>query len=240
MIILDVKNLKVKIQSCEILKDISFSVEKGDYIAIVGPNGAGKTTLVRALLGLIDGVEGSIVFHSSKLGYLQQKVSVNDSKFPATVEEIIRSGLLSEKKFPKIYGKQDIEKTDEIINLLGITKLKNQKIGKLSGGELQKVLFARGLVSGPEILFLDEPTTALDPLSRGNFYNLLQELNKKTDVTILLVSHDIGSVGKYAGKMLYIDRQIIFYGTFHEFCESSDMTEFFGDISHHFFCQRHN
>ena len=102
MKILKVDNLKVKYQSNEILSDITFSVEKGDYVAVVGPNGAGKTTLIKTLLGLIDSSDGKITFDSSKIGYLQQKVSLNDSKFPASVEEIIKTGLIINKKFPKI------------------------------------------------------------------------------------------------------------------------------------------
>lgn len=240
MTILDIKNLNVKFKSCEVLQDITISIKKGDYIAVVGPNGAGKTTFIRALLGLVDRVEGEIIFQSSKIGYLQQKVSLNDSKFPASVEEIIKSGLLINKKFPKIFNRKDKEIIKEIISLLDISNLKDKKIGKLSGGELQKVLLARALVSKPEILFLDEPTTALDPLSRDHFYNLLGDLNEKKKITILLISHDMGSVGKYAEKLLYIDQKLIFYGTFDEFCQSAEMTRFFGNTSQHIICQRHN
>ena len=240
MKILKVDNLIVKYQSYEVLSDITFSIDKGDYVAVAGPNGAGKTTLIRALLGLIDSTEGKIAFDSSKIGYLQQKVSLAESKFPASVEEIIKTGLMINKKFPKIFTKSDKEKTDEIMNKTGITALKNKLIGKLSGGELQKVLLARALISNPEILFLDEPTTALDPFSREKFYQLLKDLNERMHITILLVSHDIGSVGKYAKKMLYIDRTLIFFDTFAEFCKSSDMTKYFGDLSQHFICQRHN
>lgn len=240
MRLLEVDKLKVKYHSYEVLRDISFSIEKGDYVAVVGPNGAGKTTLIRALLGLIDNTEGTITFDSSKIGYLQQKISLGESKFPASVEEIIKTGLMIQKKFPKIFTKSDNEKIDEILHRIGIADLRNKLIGKLSGGELQKVLLARALISKPEILFLDEPTTALDPLSREKFYLLLKELNEQTNITILLVSHDIGTVGKYAKKMLYIDRTLVFFDTFDEFCKSSDMTKYFGSLTQHAICQRHN
>lgn len=240
MRIIKVENLKVKYQYYDVLKNINFSIEKGDYVAILGPNGAGKTTLIKALLGLINDVSGKIFLDSQKIGYLQQKNLLNDLKFPASVEEIIMSGLLINKKFPKIFTKKDKEKVDKIIELLEIKKIKNKLIGKLSGGELQRVLLARALVSDPEILFLDEPTTALDPLTREIFYNLLKELNEKQNITILLISHDIGSVGKYAKKMLYLDGKLVFYGTFYEFCKSSEMTNYFGNISQHFFCGRHD
>ncbi len=240
MNIISVENLKVKYDSYEVLQNINFSIEKRDYIAIVGPNGAGKTTLIKALLGLIDGIDGKISFYSTKIGYLQQKISLHDAKFPASVQEIIMSGLLINKKFPRIFTKKDKEKSEEIMSLLGIEKLKNKLIGKLSGGEFQKVLLARSLISEPEILFLDEPTTALDPVSREKFYNLLKDLNESKNITIILISHDIGSVGKYAKKIMYIDRKLIFYGTFEDFCRSTDMTHYFGNISQHFFCHRHD
>ena len=240
MKLLDVKDLTVKYQYHVVLKNIDFSVNRGDYIAIVGPNGAGKTTFIKTLLGLTETFSGSIEFKTYKIGYLQQRISMNDVKFPANVKEIIKSGLLINKKFPRFFTQHDEVKINHIINKLDIEKLAGKLVGKLSGGELQKVLLARALVSEPEILFLDEPATALDPESRDKFYELLKELNSVDNITILLISHDIGSVGKYAKKLLYIDQKVIFYGTFEEFCHSADMTQYFGSISQHFFCQRHN
>ena len=145
MKLINIENLTLKYQTFEVLKDISFSVDKGDYIAVVGPNGAGKTTLVRAILGLVDIYQGKVEFYTDKIGYLQQKVSLNDSKFPASVKEIIKSGLLISKKFPKIYKKEDEIKVNEIVKNLRIDHLSNKLIGNLSGGELQKVLL-RGLL----------------------------------------------------------------------------------------------
>ncbi len=240
MQIIKIDNLTLKYQNHEVLRNISFNIEQGDYVALAGPNGAGKTTLIKALLGLIEIDSGVVQINSKKIGYLQQKVSLTDSKFPANVTEIIKSGLIINKKFPKLYSSADSMKVNDIIMRLGISDLKNKLIGNLSGGELQKVLLARALISEPEILFLDEPTTALDPVSRDGFYTLVTDLNEKYNITVLLISHDIGSVGKYAKKLLYIDRKIVFYGTFKELCESSDMTEYFGDVSKHFYCQRHH
>ena len=240
MDIVKTENLTVKYQTYEVLKDVSFTVEKGDYVAIVGPNGAGKTTLVKTLLGLLTPSDGTCRINSDKTGYLQQKVSVNDPRFPANVREIIKSGLLIGKRFPKIYTRSDNAMVDDIISKIGIDDLADRMIGSLSGGELQKVLLCRALISDPDVLFLDEPTTALDPGSRENFYKSLKVLNEKQKITIMLISHDIGSVGKYAKRLLYIDRKLIFYGTFEDFCASDDMTDYFGNISQHFFCQRHH
>jgi zinc transport system ATP-binding protein len=238
--ILSVKNLKVNYQNHEVLKNISFDIYKGDYTAIAGPNGAGKTTLIKALLGINEKEEGTVKFNTGKIAYLQQKIALSDSKFPASVKEIIRSGLLVNKTFPRFFTKEDESRVQYQLEKLDIKKLENKLIGKLSGGELQKVLLARALISSPEIIFLDEPATALDPSSRENFYELLKELNKNEHITIILISHDIGSIGRYAEKLMYLDGAVIFYGTFQQFCESSDMTLYFGSRSQHLFCQRHN
>jgi zinc transport system ATP-binding protein len=112
-------------------------------------------------------------------------------------------------------------------------------IGDLSGGQQQRVFIARALVNKPELLFLDEPTTALDPETRENFFEVLSDLNRNHKVTVVLVTHDIGTIGKYASKLLYIDRGVIFYGSFDEFCLSGDMTRFFGASSQHLICHRH-
>jgi zinc transport system ATP-binding protein len=109
----------------------------------------------------------------------------------------------------------------------------------LSGGQQQRVLLARAMVSSPKLLVLDEPTSALDPSIREGFYELLTTLNKDDNVTILLVTHDIATVGKYTNKMLYLDRKLHFYGDYEEFCKSKRMTEYFGNITQHQICWRH-
>jgi zinc transport system ATP-binding protein len=112
-------------------------------------------------------------------------------------------------------------------------------IGELSGGQLQRVLVARAIVNEPDLLILDEPTTALDPETREIFFNTLQKLNKSKNTTIILVTHDMGSIGKYASKLLYLDKSIIFYGSFENFCSSRDMGSYFGEFAQHLICHRH-
>jgi zinc transport system ATP-binding protein len=159
--------------------------------------------------------------------------------FPAKVGEVIEMGLLVQKKFPKILGTEDKEKVDSILNELGISDLKEKKIGQLSGGQQQRVLLARAMVGKPEILILDEPTSALDPKIRTEFYEMIRALNERHQVTILLVSHDIGSVGKYTNKMLYLDQRLVFYGDYKDFCHSQDMTQYFGYETQHKMCWQH-
>ncbi len=242
--LLDVKNVVLKYGRHEILNSTSFSVEPGDYIGIVGPNGSGKTTLMKAILGLHPIADGQINFsneikQSRFVGYLPQKAIANDHLFPAKVKEVVSMGLLAQKKQPKFITRQDYEKIDTILKKLNIADLKDIKIGNLSGGQHQRVLLARALVSSPGLLILDEPTSALDPKVREEFYSLLSDLNEKDGVTILLVSHDMGSIGKYTKKILYLDRKLVFFGDYDGFCKSSEMTKYFGHLSQHQFCWRH-
>lgn len=242
--ILSVEKVTLKYGRNEVLSDITFMAEEGDYIGIVGPNGSGKSTLMKAILGLHPFSEGKIQFgnglkDSRFVGYLPQKAVTNDRIFPATVREIVSMGLLARKKDPKFITKSDCEKMDGVLEKLKILDLRLKKIGNLSGGQQQRVLLARALVSSPELLILDEPTSALDPRIREDFYGILKELNEKDGVTILLVSHDMASIGQYTRKMLYLDRRLIFFGSYDEFCKSPDMTVYFGHLSQHQFCWRH-
>jgi len=244
--IIQIKNLSVKYGEIEALSDVSFDIMSGDYVGIVGPNGSGKSTLIKSILGLI-AFEGKIIFQGETLsdfilknniGYLPQKMSFIDQRFPATAMEIVVSGLYCRKKFPKRVTKNDYKKAGEIMETLGISGLADRSIGKLSGGQQQRILLARALIHSPKLLILDEPTVALDPQSRDTFTSIIKNLNTEHGVTILLVSHDSGSVGKYASKFLYLDRKVVFYGTFDNFCRSDEMTKYFGS-DQHIICHRH-
>ncbi|WP_291403735.1 metal ABC transporter ATP-binding protein [Acidaminobacter sp.] len=244
-IILKADNITLKYGRHEVLTDASFTVEAGDYIGIVGPNGSGKTSLMKAMLGLITPTGGRFSYAGEVrdnrfIGYLPQKVISGDPLFPAKVREVVAMGLLSSKRFPKHLSQEDYKKVDGILSRLKIGNLAEKKIGNLSGGQQQRVLLARALVSSPRLLILDEPTSALDPKVRENFYGILKELNEQDGVTILLVSHDIGSIGQYTKKMLYLDRTVVFFGTYGDFCHSQDMTHYFGPLSQHKFCWQHD
>jgi len=242
-----VKNLSAGYNSSKVFSDVSFVVEAGDYVAIVGPNGSGKSTLIKAILGLLTPSEGTVsIFNTDssqfqewhKIGYIPQGLSFFNPFFPATVKEVVAMGLLSKKRFPKIISKQDAMAIDNVLSSMGIADLKNKPIGELSGGQQQRALIARALINKPELLILDEPAVALDPETRERFFDSLSALNKSKNVTIILITHDIGTVGRYASKLLYFDRAVVFYGTFKEFCESKNMGNYFGEVSQHIICQR--
>ena len=239
-----VSGLTLRYGKHEVFRDIDFVVEEGDYIGIAGPNGSGKTSLLKALLGIIPPASGSISFPgmragSHSVGYLPQKAIQSDVLFPAEVREVVSLGLLAGKSGPRFFTPADHKRVDTVLSKLGVGDLAGKKIGSLSGGQQQRVLLARAMVNNPRLLVLDEPTSALDPQIREEFYALLGRLNSEDGVTILLVSHDMSSIGKYTKKLLYMDRRIVFYGTYEEFCGSKEMGEYFGPISQHQFCWRH-
>lgn len=249
MSIIAVKNLTVELGNAEVLSDVSFAIKAGDYVGIAGPNGAGKTTLIRAILGLLPLFKGGIQILNQdsqcfnqwqKIGYLPQKIQSYNPLFPATVEEVVLTGLNSTKKFPKKFNSFDYKKVEGILKLLGIGSLTKRLVSSLSGGQQQKVFLGRALVSDPEILILDEPSTALDPSSRENFFDLVGQLNQTKKITVLLITHDIAHIGHYANKLLYIDRKVMFYGDFSDFCQSDDMKHAFGDQTQHVICHQHH
>lgn len=248
-IIIEAKNISVQYGQTEALKDVSFAIEQGDFVGIVGPNGSGKTTLIKTLLGLLPLSGGTIELFGkpqkqfcdwSKIGYLPQKFSTINALFPATVNEIVLLGLLSQKKWPKRISNNDQQKTDQMLQELEIYDLKQKLLSELSGGQQQKVLLARALVSKPDILIFDEPSTALDPNSRKDFFLLIQKLNKEKGTTIILITHDTGYIGNYANKLLYIDRTLIHFGAISDFCASKKIGPYFEKNDEHIIWHQHN
>jgi zinc transport system ATP-binding protein len=247
--VISVKNLSVRYRSTEVVSDVSFDVATGDYLGVVGPNGSGKTTLIRTVFGLMPPDKGTVSIFGQdislfnqwhKIGYLPQKLFSFNPQFPATVKEVVALGLLSKKHFPKRIGSSDEAVISKTLELLDIAKIKNKLIGELSGGQRQRVLLAKAMVGQPDVLVLDEPTTALDPEVREKFYVTLQELNKNSGLTIILITHDIMNIGRYASKLLYLDRRLIFYGNFGDFCSSAEVTNYFGEFAQHVICHRHS
>lgn len=202
--ILTVSDLSAGYGKQTIISGLSFEVNKGDYLGIVGSNGSGKTTLVKVLLGLLEPSGGKLDYALGKtnLGYLPQKTLVNDSFFPAQVEEIVMTGLMGSADFKTMKTSTKRERVLETLKLLNMAEFQKRKIGTLSIGQQQRVLLARALVSNPDLLILDEPTSALDPRIREEFYDMLHHLHLRHQVTIIQVSHDVTSMDKYMNKVL--------------------------------------
>lgn len=246
--VLSVRDLSISYNSIEALSGLSFEVGSGDYVGLVGPNGSGKSTLIKSILGLVKPSKGAITLFGqdasvsrpwSRIGYLPQKMNTFSPHFPSSVREVVALGLISRKTFPRRIVKSDDSTIRHMLELLNITDIANKLIGELSGGQLQRVFIARALINDPEFVILDEPTTALDPETRENFFSLLRDINRDRHVTIILVTHDIGTIGAYASKLLYLDKKVIFYGSFDEFCISDTMSQFFGSSSQHIICHKH-
>lgn len=230
----------------DVLKNVSFSVSAGDYVGLVGPNGSGKSTLVRVILGLEKVGGGEVRLFGrpvqrfddwKRVGYLPQRNNVFSRFFPAKVEEVVALGLV-----PKSRGgpfRKDEEAVAKALALMDIADIRDKLINELSGGQQQRVLLARALVKEPELLILDEPTVAIDPEIRERFFDVIMDINRNKGVTVLLVTHDTSSVGKYANKLLYLEGSVVFYGGFDEFCLSEEMTKVFGAFSQHLICHRH-
>jgi len=227
MALLEINDLTVKYESFTALEAVNFSIEKGEFVAILGENGSGKTTLINSILGIKDFHEGTIIKETSlKIGYLPQHLRSQDRSFPATVEEVILTGALSTKKGLKKPNKEDVLAMDYWLSVLGISFLKKQRIGFLSGGQQQRVLLARALLSKPNLLIMDEPTSALDPSMRHTFFDVIRTLNQEENVTVLLITHDVASASDLVKRVIYLDQKILFDGTFDEYCEHSELSPY--------------
>ncbi len=233
-----VQSLSVRYPGNEVFAGLNFSIYQGDFLAIVGPNGSGKSTLIKTLLNLLP-FSGKIFLYGisvkdfkdwHKIGYIPQRFSYFNPIFPASVKEVVQMGIAK-----SITSNKNIL-IERALSLVEMLPLKDKPLSNLSGGQQQRALIARALVNNPELLILDEPTVALDPEIRESFFNILVRMNREEGKTIILVTHDIGYVGKYASKLMYFDRNIIFYGTFNDFCKSESMKDYFGYRTQHLIC----
>jgi len=224
--ILELEKVSFSYNNLDVVKDISFSIDKGDFVGLIGPNGSGKTTLLKLILGILTPRKGNVrilgrdlrEFNDwSKIGYVPQKATNIEKNFPATVTEVVSMGLLSIKKFPKIITKRDYGDIKKVLAIVKMQDYAQRRITDLSGGQQQRVLIAKALVTNPKILILDEPTTGVDQENQKSFYDLLGKLNKK-GITIVLVSHDISRITQYVTKIASINQTLHFYGSHKEFC----------------------
>jgi len=180
--LIEIKNLSVKYNGESALKDVNLEIFSDDFIGVIGPNGGGKTTLVKAVLGLLKVSSGEIIrtFNNiaGNIGYLPQVQKI-DYKFPITVKDVVRSGLSDGSNIFQKSQKKDYLKVEEVLKEMGVIGLISKPIGALSGGELQRVLLCRSIISNPELLILDEPSSYVDNKFEGELYEKLKELNEK-------------------------------------------------------------
>lgn len=227
MAYITVNRLEVGYEKKVIGEPISFQVNRGDYLCIVGENGAGKTTLMKALLGLLTPMGGTIEFgddlQANEIGYLPQQTIVQKD-FPASVREIVRSGCQGRCGLRPFYNKAEKQLAEDAMERMGILPLATHCYRDLSGGQQQRVLLARALCATRKVLLLDEPVSGLDPKVTAEMYSLIEELNRE-GVTIIMISHDITAAVRYASRILHIGSGI-FFGTKEQYLES-DLGKFF-------------
>ncbi|MEM3362132.1 MAG: metal ABC transporter ATP-binding protein [Candidatus Anstonellaceae archaeon] len=216
--ILEFRDVEFSYIDNPIFSSVNFSLYRGEFVALFGHNGAGKSTLTKLALGLLKPKRGEIFLFGKnlaafsewkKIGYVPQSKEL-DLDFPISVLDLVLMGTLKSKPgLFKFYSSEDYIKSIEALKLLDLQDLKSRKLSELSGGQRQKIFLAQALVSSPEFLILDEPTSNLDFSSEHLFYQELSRLNKN-GITIFLISHDIGQILDYASRILILNKKIVF------------------------------
>jgi zinc transport system ATP-binding protein len=224
----ELKDVTVTLGRQTVLEGVRLAVPRGEYVALIGPNGGGKTTLLRLLLGLVRPQSGTVrVFGSGPeeahghVGYVPQHARF-DFGFPIRVADVVHMGRLRSGLRPSWMDRPARRRVGEILEQLEIGDLAERPVGKLSGGQLQRVLIARALAVEPELLILDEPTASLDVQSADAFYDLIQGLARR--MTVIIASHDVTGVSSRVGSIACLNRRLFFHpaGELHRVLQEHD------------------
>ncbi len=228
MALLTCRDLSLGYDGQKIVSGLDFEVNSGDYLCIVGENGSGKSTLMKTILGLQVPLGGKILtgdgLKPNEIGYLPQQTVVQKD-FPASVWEIVLSGCGNRTRVRPFYNKAEKQTAKDNIEKMGLTPLTKRCYRELSGGQQQRVLLARALCATRKMLLLDEPVSGLDPKVTAEMYDLIESLNKKDGITVIMISHDIEAALKYADHILHIEHEA-FFGTKEEYVKSASSKAF--------------
>lgn len=225
---LEVKDLTVTFEHQVILERITLEIEAGDFVALIGPNGAGKSTFFKAILNLVHYTGEIHIFGQPNeealhlLGYVPQYFHF-DRTLPITVREFLRASVKQNLDYLKILP---------ALQELDVDHLHNRLLGQLSGGELQRILVARAIFHEPKLLFLDEPIAGVDIAGQKDFLEIVKHLNQVHKTTILMVTHDLGSIPHLAEKVLALNKHLIFYGETEKFFQSGLIHKLYRQKSH--------
>ena len=232
-IVVAAKDLSVGYNNKSIWQDADFSIEKGQFVAVLGPNGAGKTTLFRLLLGLVQPQKGSLsVFGKAptrgnpRIGYIPQRHPI-DADTGIEALQIVRLGLYG-NRFGISMAKDATDKAMTVLKTVGAEDLAHRPLGALSGGELQRVFLAEALVGEPDLLLLDEPLANLDIRRESAFVQLINEVVRSRDVTILLIAHNINPLLPVLDQVLYVANGQVTNGKPAEVLTSEQLTKLYG------------
>ncbi len=227
---LSCRHLSIGYENHAVVKDLSFEIDSGDYLAIVGENGAGKSTLMKTVLGLLKPLSGEIVtgdgLKGNEIGYLPQQTVVQKD-FPASVWEVVLSGCLPHVGLRPFFRKEEKELARCNLEKMGMSGFEKRSYRTLSGGQQQRVLLARALCATRKILLLDEPVSGLDPNATEEMYGLIERLNRG-GTTIVMISHDLSAAIRYADKILQIGESV-FFGRKTEYLAGAAGKRFFGN-----------
>jgi len=227
-IVVNVTNLDFSYDRNKVLNNVNIQINKGEYVGLLGSNGSAKSTLIKLILGLLKPDKGKVELFGtninkfsgwSRIGYLSQQIRNFNFTFPATVEEIVAAGLYSEIGFLNRNTPEIKRRIEEALKKVNMQDYKHRLIGNLSGGQQQRVFISRILVNNPEIIFMDEPLVGIDSESQDIFYLLMEELNKKFGITIVIVSHDVVEITSKVNKILCINNGEVFTHSSKSFIE---------------------
>lgn len=209
--IITLRNVGVNYEQSIALEDVNLDIFEDDFIGIIGPNGGGKTSLVKAIMGVVPH-SGEIEFAPAlrrknhlKIGYMPQ-VSQFDTRFPISIEEVVLSGLQSEKGFFGRYTHADRQRATELLKQMGIDQIASRPIGEVSGGQLQRALLCRAIIAEPKLLILDEPTNFVDNNFEREFYALVKQLHER--MAVMIVSHDVGTITSLVNAIICVNRHV--------------------------------
>lgn len=227
------ENISVGYEDGIVVSDVSFELNRGDYVCIVGENGAGKSSLLKGILGLAKIQGGKLEYGDgmsrADVGYLPQQKDYQKN-FPATVKEVVMSGFLNKMGLRPYYNRVEKAKAMEILSDFGMADYVRASFGSLSGGQKQRVLLARAMCATDKLLLLDEPTTGLDPVATEELYELLKRLNREKKTTILMVSHDLNKAVSDAGLILHVNKRsgCGYFGPADKYLDSEAARHFLG------------
>ncbi len=212
MNIIEVEDLTTTYNGHTAIKNISFKIEKGEYVCLIGENGSGKSTLIKTIVGINKKDSGKIIKNipPEKISYLAQNNMI-DLNFPATGKEIIMTGVQKHKCLP-FYKKEDYKKFADVCKLLNIEDIINKQISDLSGGQRQRIMLARALIRKPDLLILDEPCSGLDVNITKELYNILNKLNKEDGLTIIMATHDLEEIKTIGVRVICLATTVKFDG----------------------------
>lgn len=209
--LISIRDLWVEYDNTTALEGVNVDIYEDDFLGIIGPNGGGKSSLVKAIMGTTT-YKGHIWYDESlrrgnhyKIGYMPQ-VSEFDMRFPISIREVVLSGLQTEKGFFGRYRAVDKRGADELLDKMGIAELASNPIGEVSGGQMQRALLCRAIISEPKLLILDEPTNFVDNRFEYEFYNMVRQLSDK--MAIVMVSHDLGTITSVVKSILCVNRSV--------------------------------